>query len=266
MSEVAGGGYSAYALLRDGRVWAWGDDLEGQLGNGVDGNASDVPVRVLHLSGVSALAASANSAFALGDDGTVWAWGDDSEGELGNREETYTSELPVRVEGLHGIRQLAAGEFSGYALGQDGAGVGWGDNSLGQLARNLSVGTSDVPTRVDDVGQVQGVAAGASTAYTVRRDGTIWAWGDNAFGELSRRGSRPIACEVPLEIQGIGGAAAVAAGADVASHCCATAPCGPGGTDRSVTSAQELARFATRPTAPAPLARRRLGACARYAP
>ena len=134
VSEVAGGGYSAYALLHDGRVWAWGDDLEGQLGNGVDGNALDnLPVRVLHLSGVSALAASANSAFALGDDGTVWAWGDDSEGELGNREETYTSELPVRVEGLHGIKQLAAGEFLGYALGQDGALVGLGRRRLGPV-------------------------------------------------------------------------------------------------------------------------------------
>ena len=149
-----------------------------------------------------------------GDDGTVWAWGDDSEGELGNRKETYTSELPVRVKGLHGIRQLAAGEFSGFALGQDGALWAWGDNSSGQLARNLSVGTSDVPTRVDDVGQVQGVAAGASTAYAVRKDGTVWAWGDNAFGELTRRGSRLIASEVPLEIEGIRGAAAVAAGAD----------------------------------------------------
>jgi alpha-tubulin suppressor-like RCC1 family protein len=214
VSEVAGGGYSAYALLRDGRVWAWGDDLEGQLGDGEDGSASDVPVRVVHLSGASALAASANSAFAVRDDGTVWAWGDDSEGELGNRKETYTSELPVRVEGLHGIRQLAAGEFSGYALGRDGTLWAWGDNSLGQLARNLSIGTSDVPTRVDDVGQVQGVAAGASTAYAVRKDGTVWAWGDNAFGELTRRGSRLIASEVPLEIQGIREAAAVAAGAD----------------------------------------------------
>lgn len=211
--QLAGGGYSAYALSSDGRVWAWGDDLEGQLGNGSDGTATDAPVRALEVSDAVAVAAGSNSAFALGDDGTVWAWGDDSEGELGDGKETFTSEVPVLVNGLRGVEQIAAGEFAAYAVTRRGAVWAWGSNGLGQLAKKLSVATSDLPVKVNGLDAVRALAAGAGTAYALRRDGTVWAWGDNAFGELARQQGL-IGSEVPVEIQGIRGATAVAAGAD----------------------------------------------------
>jgi alpha-tubulin suppressor-like RCC1 family protein len=213
VSQLAGGGYAAYALSKDGSVWAWGDDLEGQLGNGSDGTATDVPVRALRLSDAAAVAAGANSAFALRGDGTVWAWGDDSEGELGNGKETFTSEVPVRVDGLRGVKQIAAGDFAAYAVTRRGAVWAWGANGAGQLGRKLAVATSDTPVEVSGLSAVEALAAGAGTAYALRRGGTVWAWGDNGFGELGR-GHGLTGSEVPVKIAGIRGATAVAAAAD----------------------------------------------------
>ncbi len=213
VSQLAGGGYSAYALSSDGSVWGWGDDLEGQLGNGSDGTATDAPVRALQLSDAVAVAAGSNSAFALRGDGTVWAWGDDGEGELGNGKETFTSEVPVRVKGLRGVKQIAAGEFAAYAVTRRGTVWAWGSNGVGQLGEKLSVATSDLPVKVIGLNAVRALAAGAGTAYALRADGTVWAWGDNAFGELARQKGL-IGSEVPVEIQGLRGVTAVAAGAD----------------------------------------------------
>jgi alpha-tubulin suppressor-like RCC1 family protein len=214
VSGLAGGGYSAYALGRQGWVWAWGDNLEGQLGNGTDNNVSNSPVVVHGLSGARELAASANSAFALRRDGTVWAWGDDGQGELGDGKEEYTSERPVRVGDLRGIAEIGAGEFSAYALTADGKVWAWGDNSLGQVGQSLSVPGTDVPVRVNGLSGAVQLAAGASTAYVLTTDGKVWAWGDNSFGELAR--PEPFAgSEFPVEVNGLGGGAvAVAAGAD----------------------------------------------------
>jgi alpha-tubulin suppressor-like RCC1 family protein len=211
--QLAGGGYSAYALSDDGSVWAWGDDLEGQLGNASAGTATGAPVRALQVPDAVAVAAGSNSAFALLRDGTVRGWGDDSEGELGNGEETFTSEVPVRVIGLRGVRQIAAGEFAAYAVTRRGTVWAWGSNGVGQLAKKLSVATSDLPVKVTGLNAVRSLAAGAGTAYALGRDGTVWAWGDNAFGELARRKGL-IGSEVPVEVQGIRGATSVAAGAD----------------------------------------------------
>ncbi len=199
ITQLAGGGYSAYAVGRDGAVWAWGDNLEGQLANSAIGAVGDVPTRVSGLPEARAVAASANSAFALADDGSVWAWGDDSQGELGNGREIFMSAIPVRVGGLSHIAEIVAGEFSAFAVARNGTVWAWGDNSAGQLGQHLSVGDSDVPVEVPDLWDVKELAAGTSTGYALRRNGTVWAWGDNAFGELARS-TRTIGSEFPLRI------------------------------------------------------------------
>ena len=213
--QLAGGGYSAYAVGKDGSVWAWGDDIEGQLGNGTDFAISLVPVRVLRLAGVVAVAASANSAYALQGNGNVWAWGDDAIGELGTGKETYTSDLPVRVRDIGHITLLAAGDLSAYALGQDGTVWAWGDNAFGQLGRGAGTSESDVPVEVSGLSGVEGLAAGENTAYALREDGTVWAWGDNTFGELARRGGPPVST-VPVKVAQLAQVSEIAASADSA--------------------------------------------------
>ncbi|MGC8626871.1 MAG: RCC1 domain-containing protein [Acidimicrobiales bacterium] len=211
VSQVAGGGYSGYALGRDGSVWAWGDNLEGQLSNGGAAAASDVPVRVRGLSHVVALAASVNSAYALGRDGTVWAWGDNGQGQLGDARGPVESASPVQVGRLGQVTALAAGGFSAYALGRDGTVWAWGDNDFGELGAALGVLGSTAPLKVQGLREVTALAAGTSDAYALTRGGTVWAWGDDAFGELGTGGAVRLSRH-PLQVGGLSGVVSIAAG------------------------------------------------------
>jgi alpha-tubulin suppressor-like RCC1 family protein len=209
--SIAAGAYTAYAVTSGGQVWAWGDGMEGQLGDGAVYQSSDVPVRVGTLSGVSEVAASDNTAYAVLH-GRVWSWGDGSQGQDGNGKVTYFQDHPEPVQNLSGAMRLAAGGYSAYILTTGSKVWALGDNSSGQLGLSLSVASSDVPVRVTlrGAGELQSLAAGTSSAYALSRNGTVWAWGDDAFGELGRS-ARLGASTVPVRARGVDRAAAVAA-------------------------------------------------------
>ena len=210
--QLAGGGYAAYVLGTDGAVWAWGDDLEGQLGNGTSGSAAPVPLRVRRLPRAVAVAASANSAYALQQNGTVWAWGDNSTGELGPGRAALFNGHPGVVRTLHSVVAIAAGDFSAYALRRDGTLWAWGNNAFGEIAQPLRMESSDVPLRVRHLSDVVSVSAGASSAYALRRDGSVWGWGSNALGQLARP-SWLVARAVPLRIVPLAQVVAITASA-----------------------------------------------------
>ena len=211
LRQLAAGGFSAYALGANGQVWAWGDDMEGQLGNGSDNTASDVPLRVVGISRASALAASDNTAYALGE-GKVWAWGDDGQGQAANGKTAYSQQRPEVISHLNGVTEVAAGGYSAYALGASGKVWAWGDNSMGQLGRSLSVTGAVLPHRVARLAGVERLIAGESTAYALRKGGTVWAWGDDAFGELGQRLPTPASPE-PLRLARLRGVVMIAASA-----------------------------------------------------
>ena len=180
VTAVAAGVYNGYALSAGG-VWAWGAGNNGQLGNGMNLN-SNVPVPVLGLNtGVTAIASRQASGYALKTDGTVWAWGLNQYGALGNGS-TVNSNLPVPVIGLIGATAIACGNYSGYAV-VGGEVWAWGSNQYGQLGDGTTA-SSQVPVKVSGLTGVTAVAAGFYTAYALKSDGTVWAWGLNDQGQL----------------------------------------------------------------------------------
>src|ERR1700678_3248769 len=97
---------------------AWGSNQSGQLGDGTTEEQSDVPVAVSELSDVTAIAAGENFSLALLRDGTVMAWGEDVNGELGSAEANREqSDLPLAVSGLSDVKGIAAGGAGGVAFG-----------------------------------------------------------------------------------------------------------------------------------------------------
>lgn len=221
--SIAAGGYSGYALLGDGDVWAWGDDLEGQIGAAGQWYQATVPVEVGGLTGATATAGGMNTGYALLRDGTVWAWGDDSQDELGDTG-VESREVPVPVRPLSKIVALDAGAFSVYALTRDGTVWSWGDNDFGQLGTGSSNPAPGTPHLVTRLRGVRALAGGASNGYAVLRDGTVWAWGDDSLGQLGvppctasgATGSTCLFSSVPVKVSGISGAIAVASGFDTA--------------------------------------------------
>jgi alpha-tubulin suppressor-like RCC1 family protein len=191
-----GGPGSGYAIGSDGKLYAWGNNAAGELGNGSTTN-SDTPVVVSLPSGVTPTAISANqgAAYAIGSDGNVYAWGVNSSGQLGNGS-TTNSDTPVVVSLPSGVTPtaIAAGATSAYAIGSDGNLYAWGDNSYGALGNGFFCTTnpciSDSPVVVSLPAGVTPKAIAASrgfiygTAYAIGSDGNLYAWGYNGDGEL----------------------------------------------------------------------------------
>jgi len=168
-TAVAAGARHGLALLGNGRVMAWGDDTEGQLGDRgapnleeceIEEPCSRVPLAVPNLGGVKAIAAGGHHSLALLKNGTVVAWGGNGRGQLGDGTTTNRG-VPAPVSGLSGVKAVAAGAEFSLALLKNGTVVAWGDNEAGQLG-NGSTTDSDIPVPVAALSGVKGISAGAS--------------------------------------------------------------------------------------------------------
>jgi alpha-tubulin suppressor-like RCC1 family protein/phosphodiesterase/alkaline phosphatase D-like protein len=195
--DLAVGGYHSLVLCADGTIHTWGASSYGQLGNGSTYQAN-VPVAVLQQTGamagrkVTAIAAGGSHCLALCEDGTLFAWGYNVYGQLGNGG-TTNGKYPAAVSQtgvLAGrrITAIAAGSVSSYALCADGALVAWGRNNYGQLGDNSLVDRT-TPVLVDATGvlrdrTVVAFSAGEGHCQALCADGSLVAWGYNNASQL----------------------------------------------------------------------------------
>ena len=141
-------------------------------------------------------------------DGSVWAWGANDSGQLGDG--TWdNSNIPVEVSGLKKVIAVAAGYSHSVAVKSDGTVWAWGANWSGQLGDG-SWGNSNTPVKVSGLTDVIAVAAGSYHTAAVKSDGTVWAWGANWYGQLGDGTSDN--SNTPVEISGITDVIAIAAG------------------------------------------------------
>jgi alpha-tubulin suppressor-like RCC1 family protein len=216
---ASAGGYHALALCSDGSLASWGDNSMGQLGNFTSGY-SQVPVAVTTagtpLAGKSVVLASAGlvHSLALCSDGTLVAWGSNSNSQLGDPTVTDSSFTPVAVKTagtpLAGktVMSVSAGGFHSLALCSDGTLVSWGQNASGQLGNN-STTTSSVPVAVTTAGTpmegktVIAISAGLSHSLALCSDGTLVAWGDNSYGALGNNSLTASSVPVAVNTSGV---------------------------------------------------------------
>jgi len=146
-AAVTGGSIHTCALLRDGTVECWGTNILGQLGNGgtAAGSSGLVPAPVSGIHSAAQIASGAFHTCALLTDGTVWCWGDDLSGELGDGAASASAAAPVLVKGVSGATSIAASANFTCALLHLGEVQCWGDDSVGQLGDGAA-GSSGVTT------------------------------------------------------------------------------------------------------------------------
>lgn len=211
---------SFYVLESDGVAWAWGNNFLGQLGNGtnsnkisphgVTGTDRDTPEQVAGLTDIKNITSvnttSGIAVFAFKKDGTVWAWGDNSNNQLGSELTTVTVDKPTQMIGLTGSIKISTSIFHSLALKNDGTVWAWGWNNLSGA---IGVGTgapmdmfTSIPTPVQLVGlsDIVDIHAGVATSYALKGDGTIWGWGSGSLkdGVESDRYPNPIQiCNLP---------------------------------------------------------------------
>ncbi len=215
VTAVAAGAGHSLAVTSTGAVLSWGLNLYGALGNGGTGGSSDVPVNVSLPAGttVTAVAAGSLHSLALTSAGAVLAWGFNADGELGDAS-TGNSDVPVKVRLPAGTRAtaVAAGGYYSLAVTSTGAVFAWGDNADGELGDG-STANSDVPvkvklpagtraTAVAAGGPLYGVGAyvaGPGHSLAVTSGGAVFAWGDNADGELGDGSTA--SSDVPVKVR-----------------------------------------------------------------
>ncbi|MGJ7045422.1 S-layer homology domain-containing protein [Thermoanaerobacterium thermosulfurigenes] len=211
VKAIAAGYWYTVALKNDGTVWTWGANDCGQLGNGTtDKDPHSTPVQVKGLSGIVAIVAGDGHTVALKNDGTVWTWGWNFCGQLGNGT-TADSSTPVQVKGLSGVKAIAAGYWYTVALKNDGTVWAWGANDCGELG-NGTTADSSTPVQVKGISDVKAIATGDTYTVALKNDGTVWAWGDNYRGQLGNGTADKDPHSTPVQVKGISDVKAIAAG------------------------------------------------------
>jgi len=194
---------SAPASAATTELYSWGNNATGQLGNGNTTNAT-TPQKVQLPSGISvtAVAAGANHSLAVGSDGKVYAWGNNTVGQLGNGT-TNSTLTPVAITLPGGVSATAvsSGMEHSVALGSNGDVYDWGYNGFGQLGNGTTTDSS-APVEVPLPGAATAIAAGAEMSEALLSNGDLYTWGEGTNGALgngnSTNHSSPVEATVSL--------------------------------------------------------------------
>jgi alpha-tubulin suppressor-like RCC1 family protein len=235
VTSVSAGGFHSLAAM-DGTVFSWGGNGSGQLGHRVIGELqlqdSAVPTQVLDagnalLGHVVKVAAGGYHSLALTDDGRIYAWGDNTYGQLGSNPAIgLYSSTPTLVQKdgatFTGVVEIVAAGNNSYARTADGKVWAWGYNLMGQLGRDPAGAAATLTTPAVDplpfsfnprevvlkkadasIGTALQIAAGLDHVLALMDDGSIQAWGFNEYGQLGDTSVVSRATPVTVRIDGV---------------------------------------------------------------
>ncbi len=215
VAAIAAGADHCLALLSNGTVMTWGANGFGQLGVGNTVNQS-IPqqIQTTGLSNVVAIAAGYGHCLALLSNGTVRAWGWNSGGELGIGN-TVNQSTPQQIpaSSLSNVVAVSAGSNHSMALLSNGTVKTWGVNQYGELGIGNTVNQS-TPQQIpaSSLSNVVAIHAGGAHNLALLANGTVKAWGLNAFGQLGIGSTTDQLAPIQVPIGSLSNVAAVAAG------------------------------------------------------
>ena len=221
--DISSGANHVCSVLADGTVWCWGSNQYAQIGIGEAGPGISIPTQVPGIENAIAIALGDYHSCALLSDRTVWCWGWNNFGQVGN-ENTGDEAIivqPQRINGLSDIVQLEVGGNHSCALTQSAEAVCWGDNFNGQLGN----GSADESFRVSPVIVSGGnrffrLAAGGAHTCGLVQDGDVLCWGWNKLGQVGNGSSGVTADAVlPSPVVALNQIATMYVGAN---HTCST--------------------------------------------
>jgi alpha-tubulin suppressor-like RCC1 family protein len=204
------------ALRYDGSVWAWGNNIFGQLGDGT-GTSHSIPIQVQEINNIVAISAGSGHTVALSNNGSVWAWGDNRYGQLGNgstipRSTPTPVGNPINASMLGGVISVSAGGSSTIALQNSSYVSAWGANDSGQLGDTTTtdqLSPVQVATWLNAL-EVIAIASGSNYSVALHYDGTVWAWGNNSVGTLGD--GTLVNQSSPVQVRGLNNITAISAG------------------------------------------------------
>lgn len=142
ITKISAGSTHCLALKSDGTLWAWGSNFSGEAGLATTTVFIPLPQQITALSGIriTSIATGKNHSLAVTSDGSVYAWGSNSEGKIGQPATPEKPALaPIPIQGLVKINQVIAGSDFSFAIANDGVVWGWGNNKLYQLGKGNNI-------------------------------------------------------------------------------------------------------------------------------
>lgn len=171
-------------LRSDGTAWAWGGGGAGGLGDNTVISKSSPVLIVGGFTDWVQLVGAANNSLGIRSDGTAWAWGGNSTGNLGDGTTTAKSSPVSVLGGFTDWVQLAGGNTHGLGIRQNGTAWAWGRNNYGQLGDGTTVNKSSPVSVVGGFTDWIKVDGGFYHSLGLRSNGTAWSWGNNSSGQL----------------------------------------------------------------------------------
>jgi alpha-tubulin suppressor-like RCC1 family protein len=182
---IAAGGYHTIALEADGTLWAWGDNGSGQLGDGTSLNTKNLPTEIGFDTDWVEIAGGNGHTVGLKSNGTLWAWGYNYYGQVGNGTSLNAWDEPILIGSDDDWVSVEAGYRHTVALKSDGSLWAWGNNEYGQLGDGDNPFTdTTIPNYMGADDDWIAIAAYFYQTFGLKSDGTLSSWGYNNSGQL----------------------------------------------------------------------------------
>jgi alpha-tubulin suppressor-like RCC1 family protein len=178
-----GGGHTA-AIKTDGTLWTWGYGYGGVLGNNSTTSRSTPITTFAGGTNWKQLSCGSNHIAAIKTDGTLWIWGGNASGQLGNNATTNRSTPVTTFAGGTNWKQVSGGSSHIAAIKTDGTLWTWGSNTFGQLGNAATIDRSTPVTTFAGGNNWKRVSGGIRHTAAIKTDGTLWIWGGGTDGQL----------------------------------------------------------------------------------
>ena len=199
MVQVSAGDTHSVALMEDGTVWQWGDNFhDGSIVDCVEKlnqlifarpiETNNYAIKKIDIDDVTSIAAGNSMSAAIKSDGTLWTWGFNAFGQLGNGTDILNtggkilidSSIPYKI--LDDVKSVSLGNYWGMAVKNDGTLWAWGKNTYGVLVTSPRGIHNCKPVSI--MGGVVEARAGAKHGIALREDGAVWIWGSNESRQI----------------------------------------------------------------------------------
>ncbi|PZQ49100.1 MAG: hypothetical protein DI551_00155 [Micavibrio aeruginosavorus] len=188
--DISAGPDTSCGIKKDGTAWCWGSDSNGQLGNGAVLNTSQNTPSQVDDPGPWAKISAGKATCGLKNDGSVWCWGKDENGLIGNGSDiTEDQTSPVRAFTNAPFMSIAAGVEHNCGTDIYGGAWCWGAGNNGRIGNGLNVAAQEIPVRVTGAQKFMTAQPGINASCATDVNENVWCWGTDTNGRLGNGSS-----------------------------------------------------------------------------